>query len=125
MVCNINSQLALDTTNHLQQTTSIAQNNVTLVILSNKANLLKAILDIAHLPHLSDKLIARPNGRGKAGLELLHIGRIAATQFAQNTVRSRVPAEKAVDNNTAETHLLTGLGCGVERVVVAIETDRS
>jgi hypothetical protein len=40
-------------------------------------------------------------------------------------VRSRVPAEEAMDNNTAEAHLLTGLGCGVERVVVAIETNRS
>jgi hypothetical protein len=37
-------------------------------------------------------------------------------------VGSGVPAEQAVDDGAAEAHLLAGLGCGVQGVVVAVQT---
>lgn len=115
----IKSQLTLRP-NNLQQATSIAQNNLTLIILRDKANLLKSILHIPHTPDLSGKLITRSHRRGKTSLELLQVSRVATTQLAQDAVRSRVPAEQAVDDDSAESHLLAWSGGGVQRVIVAV-----
>ena len=105
----------------LQQTTTVAQNDLTILVLSDEANLLKAIrLRIAHAPDLCCKLITRPNRRCKACLELFEVGRITATQLAQYSMRSGIPAEQAVNNGPSKAHLLTWLGGSVQGVVVTI-----
>ena len=115
-------QLALST-NDLEQASTIAQNNLASLVLGHKADFLKAIcLSIAHAPHFSGELVARPDWRSKASLEFLQIGGIAAAKFTQETVCSGVPAEETVDDDAAKAHLLTGFGGRMQWIVVTIQT---
>lgn len=115
-------QLALCPSN-LQQCPTVAQNNLTTLVLGDEANFLKAIsLYIARAPDLSGELVTWADGRCETSLELLEILSVAAAKLPQNSVGSGVPAEQAVDDSAAEAHLLTGHGVGVQRVIVAIQT---
>lgn len=107
---------------HLEQSLTVAQNNLASLVLSDKADLLETIrLSIAHPPNLGGELVTRPHGRSKAGLEFLHVSGVATTKLPQDTVGSGVPAEQAVDDGSAEAHLLAGLRGGVQRIVVAVQ----
>lgn len=117
----LNSQLALST-NHLHETSAVAQNNLALVILRDEADFLKAILAVSHPPNLRSKLVTWFNRRGKARLEFLEVLRVATSKFLQNTMGGRVPAIQAMDNATSEAHFLTGFRSSMQRVVVAIES---
>lgn len=114
-------ELALGSSN-LQQATAIAQDSLSILVLGDEANLLKAIHNVSHAPDLSGELVTRDNRGGEAGLELLEVLGVAASKLSENTVSGGVPAEKTVDDDTAEAHLHTGLGGGVERVIVTVET---
>lgn len=115
-------QLALHTS-HLHQRPTIAQDNLTILVLGDEANFLEAIsVYIARAPDLSGELVPRADGRCEASLELLEIFRVATTKLPQNTVGGGVPAKEAVDDSATEAHLLTGHGVGVERVVVTVQT---
>lgn len=106
---------------HPNQSPPIAKHNLSVLVLRRKPDLLKPINDLSSPPHLRRQLIARLHRRCKPRLELLEVLRVAAAERLQHAVRGRVPAVQPVDNHPAEAHLLSGLGCRVQRVVVAVQ----
>lgn len=115
------SQLALSLSYNLHQGAAIAQDNLTTSDLDDESDLFPFALLLTRPPRRSDELVAWLHRAREPGLELLHIGGVAAPELLQQPVSSPVPRVEAVDDDAAEAHLLPRLGVDVEGVVVAIE----
>jgi hypothetical protein len=105
-----------------EQCPSIAQAHLSTLNLRHKANLLESILVwVSQTPDGRDQFVTWLDWASKTGLELLDVGRVAATQLLQNAMRRAVPRKQTVHDCTAKAHLLAWLGGRMERVIVAVK----
>lgn len=93
-----------------------------MAILSDKPDFLKAILNIPHPPSFCSELVTWLDRRCKPSLEFFQVLWVAAAQLSQDSIRSGVPAEQAVNDDASKAHFLSGLRGSVQGVVVAIKT---
>lgn len=108
--------------NNLDERPAVAQADLTTLNLSLEPDLLPVTVNLgARPPGASDELIARPHGASETGLIFPNVGGVATAKDLEELVCGAVPRVKTVKNNASEAHLLTGLGGGVEGVIVAIE----
>jgi hypothetical protein len=115
------SQLTLST-HAPHQCSSIAQAHLATCHTRHKSHLFPSILHLARPPHLRNQLVTRPNRARKPCRKLLDIRRIAAAKMLQQRVSGCIPAEEAMHYRAPETHLLSGFGSSMKRVVVAVQS---
>ena len=121
--CSFFLQLGLDLALNLDNRSSVRQHCLSALYAHSESDLLKsAIVLIAGPPHLDNQLVGRLDRRCKTGLELLHVLRLACTKSLQDGMCGGVPAKKAMDDRTAEAHLLARLRVSVQRVVITVQT---
>lgn len=116
-------QLCLDLPFNLHNRPSIRKHSLPALYTHNEPDLLEATIGLLPCPpHLRDQLVSRLDRRCEPRLELLHVFGLAPAESLQNGMGSHVPREQAVDDGTAEAHLLARLRVGVQGVVVSVET---
>jgi hypothetical protein len=110
--------------NTSHQCPSVAQTDLATLHSCYESHLFPSILvPLPCPPHLGDQLISRLDRTRESSLELLDVGGLAPTEFLEQSMAGRIPAEETVHNCTAKSHLLARFGSRVQRVIVAIQPD--
>lgn len=114
-------QLGLCSLDDLDQRSAITEANLSTLNVDDEANLFPSFLLLPRSPYTSDKLIAWNHGAREPRLELLDVGRIAATKGLDDLVARGVPGVQSVHDGTAKAHLGTWLRRGMQRVIIAVQ----